>query len=118
MRADQVWRLLPWNPYTDLACPFFLSPGRQARRAGPTNSRRTAEVMITTDSGLQYEDLHEGSGPAAQAGNTVEVHYTGWLKDGPKFDSSHDRHRPFSFRLGAGKVIKGWDEGVAGMKVG
>ena len=74
--------------------------------------------MITTDSGLQYEDQQEGTGPATKAGDTVEVHYTGWLKDGTKFDSSHDRRQAFSFRLGAGKVIKGWDEGVAGMRVG
>jgi len=74
--------------------------------------------MITTSSGLQYEDEVEGTGEAAKSGNTVEVHYTGWLKDGKKFDSSHDRNQPFSFRLGAGQVIKGWDEGVAGMKVG
>ena len=74
--------------------------------------------MITTDSGLQYEDLAEGTGQAAKAGDSVHVHYTGWLTDGTKFDSSVDRGSPFSFRLGAGKVIKGWDEGVAGMKVG
>lgn len=74
--------------------------------------------MTTTGSGLQYEDLVEGTGAAAQAGNSVEVHYTGWLKDGQKFDSSHDRKRPFAFSLGAGQVIKGWDEGVVGMKVG
>ncbi len=75
--------------------------------------------MATTASGLQYEDLKEGTGDAAKAGDTVEVHYTGWLKDGgKKFDSSLDRSKPFSFKLGAGNVIKGWDEGVAGMKVG
>jgi FKBP-type peptidyl-prolyl cis-trans isomerase len=74
--------------------------------------------MITTSSGLQYEDLAEGTGSAAKAGDSVEVHYTGRLKDGTKFDSSLDRGQPFSFKLGAGKVIKGWDEGVAGMKVG
>ena len=74
--------------------------------------------MITTASGLQYEDLAEGTGAAAKAGDSVEVHYTGWLTDGKKFDSSHDRHSPFRFQLGAGRVIKGWDEGVAGMKVG
>jgi FKBP-type peptidyl-prolyl cis-trans isomerase len=74
--------------------------------------------VITTKSGLKYEDLKEGTGDEAKAGNTVEVHYTGWLKDGKKFDSSLDRKEPFSFKLGAGKVIKGWDEGVAGMKVG
>jgi FKBP-type peptidyl-prolyl cis-trans isomerase len=74
--------------------------------------------VITTKSGLKYEDLKEGTGDEAKEGNTVEVHYTGWLKDGKKFDSSLDRKQPFSFKLGAGKVIKGWDEGVAGMKVG
>jgi len=74
--------------------------------------------MVTTSSGLQYEELAEGTGEVAAAGHSVEVHYTGWLKDGKKFDSSLDRNRPFTFRLGAGQVIKGWDEGVAGMKVG
>jgi peptidylprolyl isomerase len=74
--------------------------------------------VVTTDSGLKYEDLKEGTGDPAKKGDTVEVHYTGRLKDGTKFDSSLDRNRPFSFKLGAGQVIKGWDEGVAGMKVG
>ena len=74
--------------------------------------------MVTTDSGLQYEDLSEGTGPAAKAGDSVQVHYTGWLTNGTKFDSSHDRGNPFRFPIGAGRVIKGWDEGVAGMKVG
>jgi FKBP-type peptidyl-prolyl cis-trans isomerase len=74
--------------------------------------------VITTKSGLKYIDLKEGTGDAAKADNTVEVHYTGWLKDGKKFDSSLDRGKPFSFKLGAMMVIKGWDEGVAGMKVG
>lgn len=74
--------------------------------------------MTTTPSGLKYEDLQEGTGTEAKAGDTVSVHYTGWLTDGTKFDSSHDRASPFSFKLGAGRVIKGWDEGVAGMKIG
>ncbi len=74
--------------------------------------------VVTTDSGLKYEDLKEGAGEAAKKGDTVEVHYTGWLTDGKKFDSSLDRNEAFSFKLGAGMVIKGWDEGVAGMKVG
>ena len=73
---------------------------------------------VTTSSGLQYIDLTVGTGATAQAGQTVTVHYTGWLENGKKFDSSVDRGQPFSFPLGAGRVIKGWDEGVQGMMVG
>jgi FKBP-type peptidyl-prolyl cis-trans isomerase len=72
----------------------------------------------TTPSGLQYWDIVVGTGPTAAPGNTVHVHYSGYLTSGEKFDSSRDRNEPFSFPLGAGQVIKGWDEGVAGMKVG
>jgi len=72
----------------------------------------------TTSSGLKYEDLVAGTGAEAKAGQSVTVHYTGWLTDGKKFDSSKDRKDPFVFPLGAGRVIKGWDEGVQGMKVG
>jgi FKBP-type peptidyl-prolyl cis-trans isomerase FkpA len=71
-----------------------------------------------TDSGLKYEDLQAGDGDEAAAGQRVTVHYTGWLLDGDKFDSSVDRNEPFVFSLGKGMVIQGWDEGVAGMKVG
>jgi FKBP-type peptidyl-prolyl cis-trans isomerase len=67
---------------------------------------------------LKIEELAPGSGDEAVAGKQVAVHYTGWLTDGTKFDSSVDRGRPFSFQLGAGEVIKGWDQGVAGMKIG
>ncbi len=67
---------------------------------------------------LDIQDLEVGAGAEATAGQTVSVHYTGRLTDGSKFDSSLDRRRPFSFQLGAGEVIKGWDQGVAGMKVG
>src|SRR5579871_4586485 len=67
---------------------------------------------------LKTEELQEGTGAAAAEGDAVEVHYTGWLTDGKKFDSSKDRGRPFGFTLGAGQVIKGWDQGVQGMKVG
>lgn len=74
---------------------------------------------VKTDSGLKYQDLKVGDGATAKKGDTVKVHYTGWLaKGGKKFDSSVDRKKPFVFKLGAGRVIKGWDEGVAGMKVG
>ena len=74
--------------------------------------------MPTTASGLTYQDLAVGEGEEAAKGMQVTVHYTGWLTDGTKFDSSKDRDEPFDFPLGAGHVIKGWDEGVAGMKVG
>lgn len=78
--------------------------------------------MQTTASGLQYEDTTPGTGAEAKAGQRVSVHYTGWLFNdgvqGGKFDSSKDRGQPFQFGLGAGQVIKGWDEGVQGMRVG
>ncbi|MFK7926763.1 MAG: FKBP-type peptidyl-prolyl cis-trans isomerase [Myxococcota bacterium] len=67
---------------------------------------------------LMIEELAEGEGQAARKGHSVTVHYTGWLTDGTKFDSSVDRNKPFVFDLGRGRVIKGWDQGVAGMKVG
>ncbi len=73
---------------------------------------------VKTASGLQYWDIELGNGATATPGQMVSVQYTGWLSDGDKFDSSVDRSRPFQFPLGAGRVIKGWDEGVAGMKVG
>ncbi|HEY0512427.1 MAG TPA: FKBP-type peptidyl-prolyl cis-trans isomerase [Thermoanaerobaculia bacterium] len=77
-----------------------------------------ADQETTTASGLKYTDLKVGEGQEAKSGQTVTVHYTGWLENGTKFDSSLDRRDPFSFRLGAGEVIRGWDEGVAGMKIG
>lgn len=74
---------------------------------------------ITTPSGLSYKDIKVGAGETPKKGQTVTVHYTGWLKkDDTKFDSSHDRGKPFNFVLGKGQVIPGWDEGVATMKVG
>ena len=75
-------------------------------------------AMEHTPSGLYRQDLQEGSGDAARAGQTVALHYTGWLVDGKKFDSSHDRGEPLELVLGRGQVIKGWDEGIVGMKVG
>jgi FKBP-type peptidyl-prolyl cis-trans isomerase FkpA len=74
--------------------------------------------MPTTPSGLQYDDLTVGNGAAAASGQYVTVHYTGWLTNGKKFDSSVDRGDPFGFNLGRGQVIAGWDEGVQGMQVG
>ena len=74
--------------------------------------------IITTASGLQIEEVRVGTGETASAGSFVAVHYTGWLSDGKKFDSSKDRDEPFEFPLGERTVIAGWDEGVQGMKVG
>ena len=75
-------------------------------------------AFVTTPSGLVYEELTVGAGAEAARGKKVTVHYTGWLTDGTKFDSSKDRRDPFVFSLGKGQVIKGWDQGVQGMKVG
>ena len=89
-----------------------------AKPAAPAPKAAKAPKVITTPSGLKYQILKRGKGAMAKIGQTVSVHYTGWLTDGTKFDSSVDRGQPFQFSLGAGQVIKGWDEGVAGMKVG
>jgi len=98
------------------AKPFHAACG-QVCRPWPR-----AATMITTPSGLQYEDTTLGQGDEARAGRPVQVHYTGWLYQdgvaGRKFDSSKDRGQPFEFPLGMGHVIRGWDEGVQGMKVG
>lgn len=77
-----------------------------------------SQNVVTTESGLQYVDIEEGSGATPQPGQTVVVHYTGTLEDGTKFDSSRDRNQPFQFKIGVGQVIKGWDEGVGTMQVG
>ena len=82
---------------------------------GPTKVTGSGSGMT---GGLQYWEIKVGTGAVAKAGQKVSVHYTGWLTNGKKFDSSVDRGQPFDFQLGAGQVIKGWDEGVAGMKVG
>ncbi len=84
----------------------------------PLSGKAAEEPMVTTSSGLQYVDLVAGTGREAHPGETAIVHYTGKLKDGTTFDSSKERHEPFSFRLGAGQVIKGWDEGIEGMHIG
>ncbi|HET8711646.1 MAG TPA: FKBP-type peptidyl-prolyl cis-trans isomerase [Spongiibacteraceae bacterium] len=103
-----------------------LAPSANAQDDGEQNSSAatpTTSQRIKTQSGLQYEDIKIGAGPVARSGFKVTVHYTGWLKSrdgstGRKFDSSRDRDEPFTFRLGSGQVIKGWDEGVQGMRVG
>lgn len=71
-----------------------------------------------TETGVRYEVIREGTGPSPKRGDSVTVNYTGWLEDGTKFDSSVDRNRPFTFKLGVGQVIQGWDDGVATMNVG
>ncbi|HWI79522.1 MAG TPA: FKBP-type peptidyl-prolyl cis-trans isomerase, partial [Ramlibacter sp.] len=113
-RVNTSDRIEPWR-YGALALM------RDLARRGLLQPHRN-DPMITTPSGLQYEDELVGSGPEAKAGQDVRVHYTGWLWNngvqGAKFDSSRDRNDPFEFSLGAGMVIRGWDEGVAGMKVG
>lgn len=119
-----------------LIIPPDLGLGAQTNGVIPPNSTLVMEVELlkstaprtatkvddkdftTTDSGLKYYDLVEGTGASPQNGQTVIVHYTGWLLDGTQFDSSVDRGEPFSFVLGQGNVIAGWDEGVATMKVG
>lgn len=78
----------------------------------------TQAQEVTTPSGLKYHDDHVGDGASPSQGQRVSVHYTGWLTDGTKFDSSRDRGQPFQFTIGRGEVIKGWDEGVASMKIG
>jgi FKBP-type peptidyl-prolyl cis-trans isomerase len=77
-----------------------------------------AEREVVTKSGLRYVDLKVGEGEEAKPGQVVEVHYTGWLTDGVQFETSHNCNEPLTFRVGAGDVLKGWDEGVQGMKVG
>jgi peptidylprolyl isomerase len=96
------------------ASPTPTTPATQVEGGPPAVS---GEPTVTA-SGLQFIDIEVGTGDSPQSGQTVEVHYTGWLADGTKFDSSLDRGEPFSFVIGAGRVIAGWDEGVASMKVG
>ncbi|MFZ2060500.1 MAG: FKBP-type peptidyl-prolyl cis-trans isomerase [Candidatus Binatus sp.] len=102
---------------------LFLSTILLALAAAPLAIRSAfAANEVTTPSGLRIIDVTKGTGPVPQAGQTVTVNYTGWLfvdgKKGQKFDSSLDRNQPFSFTIGQGQVIKGWDEGVATMHVG
>lgn len=102
--------------------PNVDNPSNTARTADPAPKDDTVAGQNSTTetraSGLMVESLKKGTGAVATAGSNVEVHYTGWLTDGKKFDSSVDRGTPFRFPLGKGRVIKGWDQGVEGMKVG
>jgi len=91
------------------------APARVPNTTAPT---KITGDGVKTDSGLQYWDIKVGTGDEAKSGDKVKVHYTGWFTSGKKFDSSVDAQQPYTFTLGQGNVIKGWDEGVAGMKVG
>lgn len=107
------------SPLLLLACTASDVPSKAQPVIQPSAAPSTVmERTHTTPSGLVIETLATGSGPVAATGKKVSVHYTGWLTDGTKFDSSRDRNEPFSFTLGAGQVIKGWDEGVTGMQQG
>ena len=103
---------------TLVACTSSESPSAPQVKPAPAAPASASTAPRTTASGLIIETLATGNGPLAKSGNKVSVHYTGWLTNGTKFDSSRDRNEPFSFRLGAGQVIPGWDEGVAGMQPG
>ena len=99
-------------------CGGSEKSGGSGSSGAPSSPAKVSGAPTTTASGLQYWDIVTGSGDTAVPGKPVSVHYTGWLTTGEKFDNSLDRGKPFVFTLGAGQVIPGWDEGVAGMKAG
>jgi FKBP-type peptidyl-prolyl cis-trans isomerase len=109
-----------------LGLVFVGCSGKKADEGGNTNvpaksperPTESSNPTTTTDTGLQIQDITEGTGATAETGKVVAMHYTGWLMDGKKFQSSLDRGKPYTIKLGAGEVIKGWDEGIVGMKVG
>jgi len=101
-----------------LSVVIYRVAPKQAVAPEAVDTTQLSMEKITTDSGLMYEITKEGTGATAKAGDMVSVHYTGTLENGTKFDSSRDRGEAFEFELGARRVIAGWDEGVAGMKVG
>jgi FKBP-type peptidyl-prolyl cis-trans isomerase FkpA len=102
-----------------VATPSKSTPPATQQSAKPAAPQAAAANEVTTPSGLKYQDLVVGNGPMAEEGTRVVVNYTGWLTDGSKFDSSYDPgHQPLPFTIGAGMVIRGWDEGVKGMRVG
>lgn len=109
------------GPLVVVLVAVVLSAQTSTHKAQVVNTNAPTKVTgdgVKTDSGLQYWDIKVGTGEEAKDGSRVKVHYTGWFTTGKKFDSSVDAHQPYEFTLGKGEVIKGWDEGVAGMKVG
>jgi peptidylprolyl isomerase len=126
MKSSTFWTVVA---FLGLALPIATACGGNggggsadqtstATSAPPAGTSSNAPQLNTTASGLQYEDLKVGEGSFPAPGRPVTVHYTGWLTNGTKFDSSVDRGEPFTFTLGNGEVIKGWDEGVATMHIG
>jgi FKBP-type peptidyl-prolyl cis-trans isomerase len=103
-----------------IAAVFVFAQSAVKKTATPNTDAPTKVTGdgVKTESGLQYWDIRVGNGEVAKEGNRVRVHYTGWLTNGKKFDSSVDAGKPFDFTIGNGEVIKGWEEGVAGMRVG
>ena len=116
-------RLLAGATIVVLTAAFASAQTAAKKPAAPARPNTNAPTKVTgdgvkTDSGLQYWDIRVGTGEVAKEGSHVRVHYTGWLTTGKKFDSSVDAGKPFDFTIGNAEVIKGWEEGVAGMKVG
>jgi FKBP-type peptidyl-prolyl cis-trans isomerase len=103
-----------------MTAAFAFAQSATGKSTAPSTNAPTKVTGdgVKTDSGLQYWDMRVGNGEMAKEGSHVRVHYTGWLTTGKKFDSSVDAGTPFDFTIGNGEVIKGWEEGVAGMKVG
>ena len=106
------------NALADSTSNLLAKQPTQSKPASTKVNQMSDEKVITTPSGLKYVELKEGTGATPKPGQTVVVHYTGTLENGEKFDSSRDRGQPFSFKVGTGQVIKGWDEALSTMKVG
>ena len=112
--------ILAFTVQTYASNDFTLVSAKHTQKAKKSNkiNKKGNHKMVTTKTGLQYEDIKVGTGASPKVGDMVTVHYVGTFEDGKKFDSSRDRGTPFKFRLGVGQVIPGWDEGVATMKIG
>ncbi|BCL38733.1 FKBP-type peptidyl-prolyl cis-trans isomerase [Nostoc sp. MS1] len=113
-KQDAIAANLPQTPPAVTSVKENNTPTKKDNMFNADN----AANVVTTASGLKYVEIQEGTGATPKTGQTVVVHYTGTLEDGTKFDSSRDRNSPFSFKIGVGQVIKGWDEGLSTMKVG